>query len=97
MRSFRWRVDSASRELNRIEPELLNTVLQLLTTECSSDFAEGVRLLVDEAMVHHFPSRSSRSPREVRMSEVRLPGAGDVSAERRGGVLPALKIAGTAP
>ena len=36
---------------NRIEPELLNTVLQLLTTECSSGFAEGLRLLVNEAMV----------------------------------------------
>ena len=35
---------------NRIEPELLNTVLQLLTTECSSGFAEGLRLLVNEAM-----------------------------------------------
>ena len=29
----------------------MNTVLQLLTSEGSSGFAEGLRLLVDEAMV----------------------------------------------
>jgi hypothetical protein len=36
---------------NQIDPQLLTTVLQLLTTECSSGFAEGLRLLVNEAMV----------------------------------------------
>jgi len=36
---------------NQIDPDLLNTVLQLLTTEGSSGFAEGLRLLVNEAMV----------------------------------------------
>jgi transposase-like protein len=34
-----------------IDSDLLNTVLQLLTSEGSSGFAEGLRLLVDEAMV----------------------------------------------
>lgn len=36
---------------NQIDSELLNTVLQLLTSEGSSGFAEGLRLLVNEAMV----------------------------------------------
>jgi len=36
---------------NQIGSELLNTVLQLLTSEGSSGFAEGLRLLVDEALV----------------------------------------------
>ena len=36
---------------NQIDSQLLTTVLQLLTTECSSGFAEGLRLLVNEAMV----------------------------------------------
>jgi transposase-like protein len=36
---------------NHIDSDLLNTVLQLLTSEGSSGFAEGLRLLVDEAMV----------------------------------------------
>jgi transposase-like protein len=36
---------------NPIDSQLLTTVLQLLTTECSSGFAEGLRLLVNEAMV----------------------------------------------
>lgn len=31
-------------------PELLNTVLQLLTEDGSGGFAEGIRLLVNEAM-----------------------------------------------
>ena len=36
---------------NQIDPDLLNDVLQLLTSEGSSGFAEGLRLLVNEAMV----------------------------------------------
>ena len=36
---------------NHIDSDLLNTVLQLLTSEGSSGFAEGLRLLVDEAML----------------------------------------------
>jgi hypothetical protein len=36
---------------NHIDSDLLNTVLQLLTSEGSSGFTEGLRLLVDEAMV----------------------------------------------
>ena len=36
---------------NQIDSDLLNTVLQLLTSEGSSGFAEGLRLLVNEAMV----------------------------------------------
>ena len=36
---------------NQFDSQLLTTVLQLLTTECSSGFAEGLRLLVNEAMV----------------------------------------------
>jgi hypothetical protein len=36
---------------NQIDSDLVNTVLQLLTSEGSSGFAEGLRLLVDEAMV----------------------------------------------
>ena len=36
---------------NHFDSELLSTVLQLLTTDCSSGFAEGLRLLVNEAMV----------------------------------------------
>jgi len=35
---------------NQIDSQLLTTVLQLLTTECSSGFAEGLRLLVNEAI-----------------------------------------------
>ena len=35
---------------NHIDSDLLNSVLQLLTSEGSSGFAEGLRLLVDEAM-----------------------------------------------
>ena len=34
---------------NQIDSDLLNTVLQLLTSEGSSGFAEGLRLLVNEA------------------------------------------------
>ena len=36
---------------NPTDPHLLNTVLQLLTSEGSASFAEGLRLLVNEAMV----------------------------------------------
>ncbi|CAN5470349.1 IS256 family transposase [soil metagenome] len=36
---------------HQIDSDLLTTVLQLLTTEGSSGFAEGLRLLVNEAMV----------------------------------------------
>ncbi|MEI6035891.1 MAG: hypothetical protein WCS65_16620 [Verrucomicrobiae bacterium] len=61
---------------NRIEPELLNTVLQLLTTECSSGFAEGLRLLVNEAMVQErsavlHPLRVSRSRFCIALAVVR--------------------------
>ena len=49
---------------NRIEPELLNTVLQLLTTECSSGFAEGLRLPVNEAMVQERPAVLQARPYE---------------------------------
>jgi transposase-like protein len=35
---------------HRTDPELLNTVLQLLTEQGASGFAEGIRLLVNEAM-----------------------------------------------
>lgn len=36
---------------HQIDPDLLNSVLQLLTDEGSSGFSEGLRLLVNEAMV----------------------------------------------
>ena len=36
---------------NQIDSDLLNTVLQLLTSQGSAGFAEGLRLLVNEAMV----------------------------------------------
>lgn len=36
---------------HQIDPDLLNSVLQLLTAEGSSGFSEGLRLLVNEAMV----------------------------------------------
>ena len=36
---------------HQLDPELLTTVMQLLTKEGSSGFAEGLRLLVNEAMV----------------------------------------------
>ncbi len=35
---------------HQTNPELLNTVLQLLTEQGASGFAEGIRLLVNEAM-----------------------------------------------
>ena len=35
---------------HQTNPELLNTVLQLLNDEGSAGFAEGIRLLVNEAM-----------------------------------------------
>ena len=35
---------------HQTDPELLHTVLQLLTDQGSSGFAEGIRILVDEAM-----------------------------------------------
>ena len=36
---------------HQANPELLNTVLQLLTAEGSGGFAESIRLLVNEAML----------------------------------------------
>ena len=36
---------------NHLDPALLNTILQLLGSEGSQAFAEGLRLLVNEAMV----------------------------------------------
>ena len=36
---------------HQIDSDLLTTVLQLLTNEASSGFAEGLRLLVNEAML----------------------------------------------
>ena len=36
---------------HQANPELLNTVLQLLTEEGSGGFAESIRLLVNEAML----------------------------------------------
>jgi len=36
---------------HQLDPELLTTVMQLLTKEGASGFAEGLRLLVNEAMV----------------------------------------------
>jgi hypothetical protein len=35
---------------HQTNPELLNTVLQLLSEDGSGGFAEGIRLLVNEAM-----------------------------------------------
>ena len=44
-------IQSKSMTTHRTDPELLNTVLQLLTDHgATNGFAEGLRLLVDEAM-----------------------------------------------
>ena len=43
-------IQSKSMTSHQTNPELLNTVLQLLTEQGSSGFAEGIRLLVNEAM-----------------------------------------------
>ena len=43
----------------RTQGALLNTVLQLLTSEGSSGFAEGLRLLVDEAMLQDRSEKAS--------------------------------------
>ena len=49
-----WGVSNTSNIKNQMahhtDPELLNTVLQLLTEQGHSGFAEGIRLLVNEAM-----------------------------------------------
>ena len=55
---------------NQIDSDLLTTVLQLLTTECSSGFAEGLRLLVNEAMVQERSAVLQARPYE--RSEERL-------------------------
>ena len=44
-------IQSKSMTTRRTDPELLNTVLQLLTDQgATGGLAEGIRLLVDEAM-----------------------------------------------
>jgi hypothetical protein len=50
---------------NHIDSDLLNTVLQLLTSEGSSGFAEGLRLLVDEAMVQERSAVLQARPYEL--------------------------------
>ena len=45
-------IQSKSMTTHQTNPELLNTVLQLLTEQGTSGFAEGIRLLVNEAMCH---------------------------------------------
>jgi len=47
---------------NQIDSDLLNDVLQLLTHEASSGFAEGLRLLVNEAMVQERSAVLQASP-----------------------------------
>jgi transposase-like protein len=55
---------------DQLDTELLNTVLQLLTKEGASGFAEGLRLLVNEAM---FQERSALlQARPYERSEARL-------------------------
>jgi hypothetical protein len=50
-----WGVPNTSNIKNQMahhtDPELLNSVLQLLTEQGHSGFAEGIRLLVNEAML----------------------------------------------
>ena len=53
-----------------LDPELLSTVLQLLTKEGTSGFAEGLRILVDEAMVAERSATLRARPYE--RSEARL-------------------------
>jgi putative transposase len=55
---------------HQTEPELLNTVLQLLTDQGHSGFAEGVRLLVNEAMRQERASVLQAQPYE--RTEARL-------------------------
>ncbi len=43
-------IQSKSMTTHQTNPELLNTVLQLLTEQGAAGFAEGIRLLVNEAM-----------------------------------------------
>jgi hypothetical protein len=50
---------------NQIDSDLLNTVLQLLTSQGSAGFAEGLRLLVNEAMVQELRKPSGISQRTV--------------------------------
>ena len=52
------------------ESELLNTVLQLLTEQGSAGFAEGIRLLVNEAMVRERSAALRAEP--YQRSESRL-------------------------
>jgi transposase-like protein len=49
---------------NHIDPALLNTVLQLLSSEGSHAFAEGLRLLVNEAMVQERAAALQAHPYE---------------------------------
>lgn len=49
---------------NHTDPDLLKTVLQLLTDEGSSGFAEGLRLLVNEAMVQERAAVLNAAPYE---------------------------------
>jgi transposase-like protein len=49
---------------NPIDPALLNTVLQLLSSEGSQAFAEGLRLLVNEAMVQERAAALQAHPYE---------------------------------
>ena len=55
---------------NQIDSDLLNTVLQLLTSQGSAGFAEGLRLLVNEAMVQERSAVLQARPYE--RSEERL-------------------------
>ncbi|MBM3851068.1 MAG: IS256 family transposase, partial [Verrucomicrobia bacterium] len=43
-------------------PDLLSTVLQLLTEQGSSGFAEGIRILVNEAMLRERSSALHAEP-----------------------------------
>ena len=49
---------------NHIDPALLNTVLQLLSSEGSQAFAEGLRLLINEAMVQERAAALQARPYE---------------------------------
>jgi len=49
---------------NQIDRDLLNIVLQLLTSEGSSGFAKGLRLLVDAAMVQERSAALQARPYE---------------------------------
>jgi len=53
---------------HQIGPDLLTTVLQLLTDEGSAGFAEGLRLLVNEAMVQERSAVLHGSQKEKRLA-----------------------------